>query len=146
MLLKCRVARKNSLCGSKITHLPKKVFGSTFGFSILLLSFLHTLLLGQILLFGCWIFPTLSGCQTVWTQMTFCSGLIWGKPVCKGYQQTTKVANSGQRVQNNFLIQQFFHLAKQILSQSKPWLYLPTGYFSCFFVLCWFFFQNHVFF
>ena len=103
----------------KKLHICQKVyFLSTFGFSILLLSLHHTLLLGHILLFGCWIFPIPSGCQTVWTQMTICWGLIWTKPICKGYQQTTKVAHSGQRVQNNFLIKQFFHLAKQILSQS----------------------------
>ena len=30
--------------------------------------------------------------------LTFLSGLIWVQTVCKGYQQTTKVATSGERV------------------------------------------------
>ena len=41
-----------------------------------------------------------SECQTVWIQIRpdVLSGLIWVQTVCKGYQQTTKVATSGERV------------------------------------------------
>ena len=41
-----------------------------------------------------------SECQTVWIQIRpdILSGLIWVQTVCKGYQQTTKVATSGERV------------------------------------------------
>ena len=41
-----------------------------------------------------------SECQTLWIQIRpdVLSGLILVQTVCKGYQQTTKVANSGERV------------------------------------------------
>ena len=68
--------------------------------SILLLLFLHTLFVCHILLFGCWKFLVPSGCQTVWIQIRpdILSGLIWVQTVCKGHQQTPKVAPSEQRV------------------------------------------------
>ena len=39
-------------------------------------------------------------CQTVWIQIRtdILSVLIWVQTVCKGYQQTTKVASSKERV------------------------------------------------
>ena len=42
----------------------------------------------------------LSECQTVWIQIRadILSALIWVQTVCKGYQQTTKVATSEERV------------------------------------------------
>ena len=45
-----------------------------------------------------WMLP--SGCQTVWIQIRpdILSGLIWVQTVCRGYQQTTKVTASGQRI------------------------------------------------
>ena len=48
---------------------------------------------------------TLLECQTVWIQIRpdKRSGLIWTQTVCKGYQQTTKVATSGERVSGLFL-------------------------------------------
>ena len=41
-----------------------------------------------------------SECQTVWIQIRrdVLSGLIWVQTICKGYQQTTKVATIGERV------------------------------------------------
>ena len=42
-----------------------------------------------------------SECQTVWIQIRppdTLSGLIWFQTVCKGYQQATNVATSGERV------------------------------------------------
>ena len=41
-----------------------------------------------------------SECQTIWIQIrhNVLSGLIWVQTVCKGYQQMTKVATSGERV------------------------------------------------
>ena len=48
-----------------------------------------------------WFFQNLSGipsqCQTVWIQIRP-DVLIWVLTVCKGYQQMTKVATSGERV------------------------------------------------
>ena len=43
---------------------------------------------------------TLSECQTVWIQIrtVVLSVLIWVQTVCKGYQQTTKVAASKESV------------------------------------------------
>ena len=76
---------------------------SAFGFSnIALYSF--TLLLCHILLFGCWIFSIPLKYQSVWIQIRpviwvpDLEGLIWVQPVCKGYQQTTKLAPSVQKV------------------------------------------------
>ena len=85
-----------------------------FYFQILLLLFLHTLLLCHILLFGCWIFSIPSGYQTVWIQIRpdIRSGLILVQTVCKGYQQTTRVAPSGK------------DFTKQLVSTTlwlKPW-------------------------
>ena len=40
---------------------------------------------------------TPSECQTVWTQIR--SDLPWIQTVCKGYQQKTKVAIKGKRVE-----------------------------------------------
>ena len=49
------------------------------------------------------------------------SGLMWVQTVCKGNQQTTKIAPSGQRVlQNNLLI--FYFLAKTLAEISFIWL------------------------
>ena len=79
----------------------KCMFDQLLDFHILLLLFLYTLLLCHILLFGCWIFSIASGCQVVWIQIrpNILSGLIWVQTVCNlGYQQTTKVPPSGQRV------------------------------------------------
>ena len=44
-----------------------------------------------------------SECQTVWIQISpdILLGLIWVQTVCKGYQQMTKVATSGERVRVN---------------------------------------------
>ena len=41
-----------------------------------------------------------SRCQTVWMEIRpdVLSGLIWIQTVCKGYQQMTKVATSGEGV------------------------------------------------
>ena len=46
------------------------------------------------------VFSIPSGCQTVWIQIrpNILAGLIWVQTVCKGYQQTTKVAPSRQKV------------------------------------------------
>ena len=43
---------------------------------------------------------TLSECQTVWIQIRtdILSVLIWVQNVCEGYQQTTKIATSMERV------------------------------------------------
>ena len=43
---------------------------------------------------------TLSECETVWIQIRtdILSVLMWVQTVCKGYQQTTKVAASKERV------------------------------------------------
>ena len=58
----------------------------------------------------CWLFSkltlkkvlsgTLSECQTAWIQIraNILSVLIWVETVCKGYQQTAKVASSKERV------------------------------------------------
>ena len=47
---------------------------------------------------------TLSECQMVWiqTRTDFLSVLIWVQTVCKGYQQTTIVASSKERVIEGF--------------------------------------------
>ena len=47
-----------------------------------------------------------SGCQTVWIQIQrdILSSLVWVQTVCKGYQRTTKVASSRQRVDNGFMM------------------------------------------
>ena len=80
----------------------------------------------------CFLIP--SGCQSGWLQIrpNNLLGLIWVQTVCKGYQQMTKVAASGQRVKcritcwlNQFhLVLTFFVLLKcwlqQILSQGAP--------------------------
>ena len=54
----------------------------------------------QNLLFQKIISGTLTECQTVWIQIRtdILSVLIWVQTVCKGYQQTTKVAASKGRV------------------------------------------------
>ena len=46
------------------------------------------------------IFQEYHQCQTVWIQIRpdVLSGLIGVQTVCKGYQQTTKVATSGERI------------------------------------------------
>ena len=46
---------------------------------------------------------TLSECQTVWIPIRtdVLSVLIWVQTVCKGYQQTTKVAASNERVNSS---------------------------------------------
>ena len=53
---------------------------------------------------------SLSECQTVWIQIRpdILSGLIWIQPVRKGYQQTTKVAVSKERVNNTDNVPAFF--------------------------------------
>ena len=109
LLLKCRVATNKShwlkvqsrRFKNYIHCICEKVyFDQLLDFQILLLLFLHTLLLCHTLLFGCWIFSIPSRCQTAWIQIrpNILSGLIWVQTVCKGYQQTTKVAPSRQRV------------------------------------------------
>ena len=46
-----------------------------------------------------------SECQTVWIVLSSnTSGLIWVQTICKGYQQTTKVATSGERVKMESLM------------------------------------------
>ena len=49
---------------------------------------------------------TLSECQTGWIQVRtdVLLVLIWVQTVCKGYQQTTKVAASKERVQIQLLV------------------------------------------
>ena len=107
-----------SLGGSKIKYLRKSVFDQLLNFQILLLLFLHSLLLCHILLFGCWLFPIPCGCQTIWIRIRpdMLSGLIWVQTVCKGYQQTTKVVLSSQRVKYKTACWYLFWL--------KPWLKL----------------------
>ena len=122
-------------------HICEKVhFDQLFDFPILLLLFRHTLLLCHILLFGCWILPMPSGCQTVQIQIRpdILSGLIWVQTVCKGYQQPTlenspladKELNTKQLVDTTFWLKPC-HLAptfsiwlkcwlQQVLSQGKP--------------------------
>ena len=43
-----------------------------------------------------------SECQTVWNQIRpdILSDLIWVQTVCKGYQQTTIIATSGERIKH----------------------------------------------
>ena len=57
-------------------------------------------MLGNFSCFSCHLQKILSGtiseCQTVWTQIRT-DILIWLQIVCKGYQQTTKVAASKER-------------------------------------------------
>ena len=91
-------------------------FDQLLDFRILLLLFLHTLLLCHILLFGCLNLSILSGGQTVWILIRpdIMLGLIWIQTICKGYQQTTIVAPSGQRVKYKQLVDTTFWL--------KPWL------------------------
>ena len=118
-------------------HICKKVyFDQLLDFPILLLLFLHTLLLCHILLFGCWILPMPSGCQTVWIQIRpdILSGLIWVQTVCKGYQQSTlekspladKELNTKQLVDTTFWLKPWsFSIwlkcwLQQILSHGKP--------------------------
>ena len=54
--------------------------------------------------FACFFKKNLSGIpsefQTVWIQIRpdILLGLIWVQTICKGYQQMTKVATSGERV------------------------------------------------
>ena len=50
---------------------------------------------------------TLSECQTVWIQIRTdtLSVLIWVQTVCKGYQQTTNVAASEERVKGIWVAQ-----------------------------------------
>ena len=54
----------------------------------------------QSLLFQKILSGTLSECGTVWIQIRSDSllVLIWVQTICKGYQQTTKVAASKERV------------------------------------------------
>ena len=54
-------------------------------------------------LFQKFLTGTLSECQTVWIQIrtNLLSGLIWVQTVCKGYQQTIKVAARKERVMKN---------------------------------------------
>ena len=49
-------------------------------------------------------------CQTVWSQIRphISSGLTWVQTVCKGYQQTTKVAASKERIKPSNVGQIFF--------------------------------------
>ena len=50
-----------------------------------------------------------SECQTIWIKIRpdVLSGLIWVQSVCKGYQQTTIVATSGERI-NQILVLSWF--------------------------------------
>ena len=54
-------------------------------------------------LFQKFLTGTLSECQTVWIQIRtdLLSDLIWVQTVCKGYQQTIKVAARKERVMKN---------------------------------------------
>ena len=65
-----------------------------------------------------------SGCQTVWIQIRphILPGLIWVKTVCKGYQQMTTVATSGQRVNTEQLLDTT--LAKTLAKDNLIWLQL----------------------
>ena len=74
-------------------------------------------------------------CQTVWTQIRpdVLSGLIWFQTVCTSYQQTTKVAISGERVKvllrgvwGRGLVLHFFILSHEQTHFSKD---------SCFYLL-----------
>ena len=61
-----------------------------------------------------------SGGQTVWIQIRrdILSGLIWVQTVYKGYQQTTKVVVSGQRVKTEQLLDTTFWLKSWLKSMS----------------------------
>ena len=89
----------------------------------------------------CWLFSkltfkkvlsgTLSECQTAWIQIraNILSVLIWVETVCKGYQQTAKVASSKERVNSiKLLITQngncgshgiYKHFSSQLKKQMK---------------------------
>ena len=71
-----------------------------------------------------------SQCQTVWTQIRpdVLSGLIWVQTVCKGYQQTTKVATSGERV-NGYPQRIFLWRNKENIYQDN----LESQHFAAFF-------------
>ena len=77
--------------------------------------------------FTLWIldFSIPSGCQTVCIQIRpdILSGLIWVQTVCKGYQQTTKVAPSRQKVKYKTTCWNYF-LAKTLAKVNFIWL--PT--------------------
>ena len=96
----------------------------------------YHILFRHILLFGCWIFSIPFGCQTVWIKIrpNILSGLIWVQTVCKGYQQTTKVAPSEKRVKyktssvddSTFWLKPWLELlsfVKQFGSRSGPTFY-----------------------
>ena len=106
LLLKCRVAtnmshklKVQSRRFKNYIFAKKCILNQLFGLMNLLLLFLHTLLFCHILLFRCWIFFQ-PGCQTFWIHIRpdILSVLIWVQTLCKGYQQTTRVAPRGQRV------------------------------------------------
>ena len=138
-------------------HIRETVyFGQLLCFQILLLLFLHALLICHILLFGYWIFSLPSRCQTVWIQIrpNILSGLICVQNVCKFYQQTTKLATSGQRVKYKTTFDITFWLKpglklislaptfsiwlkcwlQQILSQGKPCIDEGSGQMQFFWV------------
>ena len=86
LLLKCRVAtnishwlKVQSRLFKNYIFAIKVYFDQLLDFPILLLLFLHTLLVCNIFLFGCWMFSIPSGCQTRWIQIRpdILSGLIW---------------------------------------------------------------------
>ena len=79
-------------------HIWEKVyFDQLLDFPILLLSIIPSHFIGIML-----VFSVTSVCQTVWIQGRphILLGLTWVQTVCKGYQQMTKVAASGQRVRH----------------------------------------------
>ena len=89
---------KSTLGGWKITYLWKSVFWSAFGFSniaFIIPSHFKFIIVTYLTL---WMLP--SGCQTVLIQIRpdILPGLILVQTVYRCYQQTTKVAASGQRV------------------------------------------------
>ena len=82
-----------------------------------------------IIVSDAWFFSIPPGCQAVWTQIRLNKmlGLIWVQTVCKGYQQMTKVAVSGQRNKYRTTCWYYF-LAKTLTKDNFIWPQLfPFG-------------------
>ena len=80
---------------------------------------------------GAGFFLIPSGCQTVWVQFRpdNLSGLILVQTVCKDYQQTTKVALSGQR--NKYKTSLYFFLSKTLDKVTFIWRQLFPFWLKC---------------
>ena len=84
-----------------------------------------------------------SQCQTVWIQIRpdILLGLIWVQTICKGYQQMTKVATSGERVKVPIMTAADINFYLFFILQRKQVLIISCDCLKCkVFILFYFFF------